>query len=75
MKHRLSLVIWLAFLLLGGATCADANAVPIEAGPMPIVGKTTYGLTRLAQATQTPTAAAATTRSQPATSRSETSRH
>jgi hypothetical protein len=59
MKHRLSLVIWLAFLLLGGATCADANTVPIEAGPMPIVGKTTYGLTRLAQATQTPTAAAA----------------
>ncbi len=58
MKHRLSLVIWLAFLLLGGATCAAANTVPIEAGSMPVAGKTTYGLTRLAQATQAPTTAA-----------------
>jgi hypothetical protein len=57
MKHRLSLVIWLAFLLLGGATCAAANAVAIKAGPMPVAGKTTYGLTRLAQATQAPTTA------------------
>jgi hypothetical protein len=58
MKHRLSLVIWLAFLLLGGATCAAANTVPIEAGSMPVAGKTTYGLTRLAQATQAPTTVA-----------------
>jgi hypothetical protein len=50
MKYRLSLVAWLAFLLLGGATGAGANTVPTEAGPMPFIGNATYGLTRLAQA-------------------------
>jgi hypothetical protein len=50
MKYRLSLVAWLAFLLLGGATGAGANTVPTEAAPMPFIGNATYGLTRLAQA-------------------------
>ncbi|MDE2603259.1 MAG: FecR domain-containing protein, partial [Bradyrhizobium sp.] len=59
MRHRLSLVTWLAFLLLGGATGADAKTVPIAAGPVPVVGTVTSGLIRLAQAAPAPAAAPA----------------
>ena len=68
MKHRLSLAIWLAFLLLGGATCAAANTVPIEAGQIPVTDNAKAGLTRLAQAqpAQSPAPAASPSDAQPA---------
>lgn len=65
-KHRLSLVIWLTFLMLGGAARAD---VLVETGQTPVADNATAELTRVAQAqpAQAPApAAAAPTDAQPA---------
>ncbi len=67
MKHRLSLVIWLAFLMLGGAARADASWSKPDRSP--VADNATAELTRVAQAqpAQAPApAAAAPTDAQPA---------
>ena len=50
MKHRLSLVAWLALLMLGGTAGAEANDAAVEAGQMPITDHARPDLTRVAQA-------------------------
>ena len=50
MKHRLSLVIWLAFLMLGCTVRAEANYATVEIGQMARTGDAIAGLTRVAQA-------------------------
>ncbi|HEY3791659.1 MAG TPA: FecR domain-containing protein [Bradyrhizobium sp.] len=62
MKHRLSLVIWLTLLLLGGTASADAETAQVQVG-----GRTISGLTRIAQAqpAQAPAPAAAPADAQP----------
>jgi len=78
MKHRLSLVIWLIFLMLGGTAGAEANYAAVDSsGQTARTGDATTGLTRMAQAqpaqaparppaTATPPAAAAPADAQPA---------
>jgi len=50
MKHRLSLVIWLTILMLGGPAGANANYAAVDTGRMARTGDATTGLRRIAQA-------------------------
>jgi hypothetical protein len=71
MKHRLSLVVWLALLLLSGNANADAiDAAPGTRQSQPGISEThvneTHGLTKLAQAQPAQAPAAASADAQPA---------
>lgn len=50
MKHRLSLVTWLTFLMLGGTAGAEAKYVAIDTGQIAVTGNAIAGLMRVAQA-------------------------
>jgi hypothetical protein len=77
MKHRLSLVIWLIFLMLGSTAGAEANHAAVDTGQVARTVDATTGLARVAQAqpaqaparppaAATPPAAAAPADAQPA---------
>ena len=77
MKHRLSLVIWLIFLMLGGTAGADASHAAVDTGQVARTVDATTGPARVAQAqpaqaparppaAATPPAAAAPADAQPA---------